>query len=223
MIKDVIKKSEEKMNKTINSLNSELATMKAGRANPTMLDRIQVEYYGSMCPLNQVANVSSPEPRLLVITPWEKPMLKEIEKAILKSDLGINPNNDGTIIRLLVPELTEETRKNLVKNVKKVGEQAKVAIRSIRKDANDKVKNFKKEGTITEDEMKKGEDDIQKVTDKFVKEIDKISREDLGEPKRKCFLCGEEAVSCGRSRKHSVYELTSSIKEKILKYKNSKN
>ena len=100
MIKDVIKKSEEKMNKTINSLNSELATMKAGRANPTMLDRIQVEYYGSMCPLNQVANVSSPEPRLLVITPWEKPMLKEIEKAILKSDLGINPNNDGTIIRL---------------------------------------------------------------------------------------------------------------------------
>ena len=101
-------------------------------------------------------------------------MLKEIEKAILKSDLGINPNNDGTIIRLLVPELTEETRKNLVKNVKKVGEQAKVAIRSIRKDANDKVKNFKKEGTITEDEMKKGEDDIQKVTDKFVKEIDTI-------------------------------------------------
>ena len=174
MIKDVIKKSEEKMNKTINSLNSELATMKAGRANPTMLDRIQVEYYGSMCPLNQVANVSSPEPRLLVITPWEKPMLKEIEKAILKSDLGINPNNDGAIIRLLVPELTEETRKNLVKNVKKVGEQAKVAIRSIRKDANDKVKNFKKEGTITEDEMKKGEDDIQKVTDKFVKEIDTI-------------------------------------------------
>lgn len=174
MIKDVIKKSEEKMNKTINSLNSELATMKAGRANPTMLDRIQVEYYGSMCPLNQVANVSSPEPRLLVITPWEKPMLKEIEKAILKSDLGINPNNDGTIIRLLVPELTEETRKNLVKNVKKVGEQAKVAIRSIRKDANGKVKNFKKEGTITEDEMKKGEDDIQKVTDKFVKEIDTI-------------------------------------------------
>ncbi|PWX46351.1 ribosome recycling factor [Clostridium perfringens] len=174
MIKDVIKKSEEKMNKTINSLNSELATMKAGRANPTMLDRIQVEYYGSMCPLNQVANVSSPEPRLLVITPWEKPMLREIEKAILKSDLGINPNNDGTIIRLLVPELTEETRKNLVKNVKKVGEQAKVAIRSIRKDANDKVKNFKKEGTITEDEMKKGEDDIQKVTDKFVKEIDTI-------------------------------------------------
>ncbi|HAT4242517.1 ribosome recycling factor [Clostridium perfringens] len=174
MIKDVIKKSEEKMNKTINSLNSELATMKAGRANPTMLDRIQVEYYGSMCPLNQVANVSSPEPRLLVITPWEKPMLKEIEKAILKSDLGINPNNDGTIIRLLVPELTEETRKNLVKNVKKVGEQAKVAIRSIRKDANDKVKNFKKEGAITEDEMKKGEDDIQKVTDKFVKEIDTI-------------------------------------------------
>lgn len=174
MIKDVIKKSEEKMNKTINSLNSELATMKAGRANPTMLDRIQVEYYGSMCPLNQVANVSSPEPRLLVITPWEKPMLKEIEKAILKSDLGINPNNDGTIIRLLVPELTEETRKNLVKNVKKAGEDAKIALRSIRRDSNDKIKALKKDGELTEDEVKKAEDNIQKSTDKFVKEIDKL-------------------------------------------------
>ena len=174
MIKDIIKNAQEKMNKTISVLNSDLSTMKAGRANPTMLDRINVDYYGSPCPLNQVANISAPEPRMLVITPWEKPMLKEIEKAILKSDLGINPSNDGTIIRLLVPELTEETRKNLVKNVKKAGEDAKVALRSIRRDANDKVKNLKKDNTISEDEMKKAEDDIQKITDKFVKEIDAV-------------------------------------------------
>ena len=174
MIKDIIKNLQEKMTKTISVLNSDLSTMKAGRANPTMLDRINVDYYGSPCPLNQVANISAPEPRMLVITPWEKPMLKEIEKAILKSDLGINPSNDGTIIRLLVPELTEETRKNLVKNVKKAGEDAKVALRSIRRDANDKVKNLKKDNTISEDEMKKAEDDIQKITDKFVKEIDAV-------------------------------------------------
>ncbi|SHE63086.1 ribosome recycling factor [Clostridium fallax] len=174
MIKDVMKKCEEKMNKTLSVLESDLSTMKAGRANPTMLDRIQIDYYGSMCPLNQVANISSPEPRLLVITPWEKTMLKEIEKAILKSDLGINPTNDGAIIRLLVPELTEETRKTLVKTVKKTGEEAKVAIRSIRRDGNDKIKNLKKDGDISEDEIKKAEEDIQKLTDKYVKEIDKV-------------------------------------------------
>lgn len=174
MVKEIIQKLQEKMNKTISVLKSDLSTMKAGRANPTMLDRVQVEYYGSMCQLSQVANISSPEPRLLVITPWEKPMLKEIEKAILKSDLGINPNNDGSVIRLLVPELTEETRKNLVKNVKKTGEDSKVAIRSIRKDANDKIKALKKDSSISEDEAKKAEDDVQKITDNFVKEIDKI-------------------------------------------------
>lgn len=174
MVKDIMKKSEEKMKKTLSVLVSDLATMKAGRANPTMLDRIQIDYYGSMCPLNQVANISSPEPRLLVITPWEKPMLKEIEKAILKSDLGINPTNDGSVIRLLVPELTEETRKNLVKAVKKTGEEAKVAIRSIRRDGNDKIKNLKKDTELSEDSIKKAEEDIQKITDKYVKEIDKI-------------------------------------------------
>lgn len=174
MIKDIIKTLEEKMKKSIAVLSSDLATMKAGRANPTMLDRIHVDYYGSMCALNQVANISSPEPRLLVITPWEKSMLKEIEKAILKSDLGINPSNDGSIIRLLIPELTEETRKNLVKNVKKAGEDTKVAIRSIRRDANDKIKALKKESDISEDQIKKAEDDIQKITDNFVKEIDKM-------------------------------------------------
>lgn len=172
MVKDIIKKSEEKMNKTIAKLNSDLSTMKAGRANPTMLDRVQVEYYGSMCPLSQVANVSAPEPRVLMITPWEKQILKDIERAILKSDLGLNPSNDGSVIRLVIPELTEETRKALVKNVKKAGEDAKVAIRSIRRDANDKVKAMKKDGDISEDDVKKAEDQIQKVTDSFVKKID---------------------------------------------------
>ncbi|SHK33053.1 ribosome recycling factor [Clostridium cavendishii DSM 21758] len=174
MIKDIIKTLQEKMNKSKAVLNSDLSTMKAGRANPTMLDRIQVDYYGSLCPLAQVANVSAPEPRILMITPWEKSLLKEIEKAILKSDLGINPSNDGTVIRLVVPELTEETRKNLVKNVKKTGEDTKVAMRAIRRDANDKLKALKKDGEISEDELKKAEEDVQKITDNFVKEVDSI-------------------------------------------------
>ena len=174
IIKDIINNSEEKMKKTISVLNSELSTMKAGRANPTMLDRIQVEYYGSLCPLNQVANVSAPEPRVLMITPWEKPLLKDIERAILKSDLGLNPSNDGSVIRLIIPELTEETRKNLVKNVKKTGEDAKVAVRSVRRDANEKIKALKKDSDISEDEIKKGEDQVQKITDSYVKEIDNI-------------------------------------------------
>ena len=173
-MKAIIKNSEEKMTKTISKLQSDLATMKAGRATPSMLDRVQVEYYGSLCPLSQVANVSAPEPRVLMITPWEKPLLKDIEKAILKSDLGLNPSNDGSVIRLIVPELTEETRKALVKNVKKTGEEAKVAVRSIRKAANDKIKALKKDGEISEDEIKKGEDDVQKKTDAFVKQIDAI-------------------------------------------------
>ena len=174
MVKDIIAVAEEKMQKTVSVLKQDLLTLKAGRANPTMLDRISVDYYGSPCPLNQVANVSAPEPRMLVITPWEKTMLKEIEKAILKSDLGINPSNDGSIIRLLVPELTEETRRNLVKNVKKVGEDAKVAIRSIRRDANEKIKNLKKDNHISEDELKKAEESVQKKTDQYIKEIDSL-------------------------------------------------
>lgn len=174
MIKDIIAKSEEKMNKTISVLKSDLATLRAGRANPTMLDRVKVDYYGSLCPLSQVANVSAPEPRVLVISPWEKSLIKEIEKAILTSDLGINPSNDGSVIRLVVPELTEETRKNLVKVVKKTGEEAKVALRSIRRDANDKIKALKKDGEITEDELKTGEDKVQKIVDTFVKEVDTI-------------------------------------------------
>ena len=174
MIKDIIQKAEEKMKKTISVLKSDLSTMRAGRANPTMLDRIQVDYYGSPCPLNQVANIAAPEPRVLVISPWEKSLMKEIEKAILSSDLGINPSNDGSVIRLVVPELTEETRRNLVKNVKKTGEEAKVALRSIRREANDKIKALKKDGEITEDELKNSEEKVQKIIDSFVKEVDTI-------------------------------------------------
>ena len=167
MIKDVLNTAESKMKKTISVLTSDLTTLKAGRANPKMLDRIQVEAYGGLCPIEQVGNISAPEPRMLVITPWDKSLLKDIEKAILKSDLGINPSNDGSIIRLLVPELTEETRKNLVKNVK-------VAVRSIRRDANEKIKALKKDGHISEDEVKKGEESVQKKTDQYVKEIDSL-------------------------------------------------
>lgn len=174
MIKDIISKADEKMKKSISVLKSDLSTLKAGRANPTMLDRIEVEYYGSMVPVNQVSNISAPEPRVLMITPWEKSTLKDIEKAILKSDLGINPSNDGSVIRLVVPELTEETRRNLVKTVKKYGEDTKIAIRSIRRDANDKIKALKKDSDLSEDEMKKSEEDIQKITDAYVKEVDKV-------------------------------------------------
>ncbi len=173
-MKEITKTAEEKMSKTINVLKKELASMKAGRANPSMLDRIEADYYGTMTPLNQLANISSPESRVLLITPWDKNSLKNIEKAIQKSDLGINPSNDGIVIRLVIPELTEETRKNIVKNVKKSGEEAKIAIRSIRRDCNDKIKALKKDNDLPEDEIKKGEDEIQKKTDNFIKEVDKV-------------------------------------------------
>src|SRR3712207_6812162 len=150
-MKEIVSTANEKMQKTINVLKKDLASMKAGRANPAMLDKIEVEYYGSVTPLNQLANVSVPEARILQIQPWDKSSLKDIEKAILKSDLGLNPSSDGNIIRLIIPELTEETRKNLVKNVKKSGEEAKIAIRSIRRDSNDKLKNLKKESDISEE------------------------------------------------------------------------
>lgn len=174
MLKDIINSTDEKMKKTISVLKKDLSTMKAGKANPTVLDRIEVDCYGSTVPINQVANISAPEPRLLLIQPWDKSTIKSIEKAILTSDLGLNPSNDGSVIRLLIPELTEETRKNLVKTVKKTGEEAKIALRSIRKESNNKVKALKKEGHISEDECKKTEDNIQNEIDKFAKEIDNI-------------------------------------------------
>lgn len=172
MINDLLKVLEEKMGKTLRNLDAELATLKVGRANPTMLDRIEVEYYGSMVPISQVANVSVPEPRILMITPWEKSALKAIEKAINMSDLNLNPNNDGSVIRLVIPELTEETRKNTVKVVGKRAEEAKVAIRSIRRDTIEKIKSMKKE--ISEDEVKKAEEDVQKKVDDYIKKVDKI-------------------------------------------------
>lgn len=173
MIKEIEKSMQEKMEKTLNVLKHELSTLRAGRANPTLLDRITVEYYGTQTPLNQLANIAAPEPRVLTISPWDSKIIPSIEKAIQKSDLGINPSNDGKIIRLIVPQLTEERRKELVKVVKKLGEDSKVAIRNIRRDANDQLKKLKKDGKITEDEFKKSEDDTQKVTDKYIKETDK--------------------------------------------------
>ena len=163
---------EEKMKKTMANLDSELATIRAGRANPNVLNKIMVDYYGSPTPIQQVANVSVPEPRMIQIQPWEKSMVKVIEKAIQTSDLGINPANDGSSILLVFPELTEERRKELVKDVKKKGEAAKVAIRNIRRDGNDAFKKLKG-SDVSEDEIKDMEDDLQKMTDKFVKEVDK--------------------------------------------------
>ena len=163
---------DEKMQKTIHALDTELASIRAGRANPNVLNRIMVDYYGTPTPIQQVANVSVPEPRMIQIQPWEKSMLKVIEKAIMVSDLGINPTNDGTAVRLIFPELTEERRKELVKDVKKKGEAAKVAIRNIRRDGNDAFKKLKG-SDVSEDEIKNLEDELQKMTDKYVKEIDR--------------------------------------------------
>ena len=163
---------EEKMKKTMGNLDGELGAIRAGRANPNVLNKIKVDYYGTPTPIQQVANVSVPEARMIQIQPWEKNMLKVIEKAIQVSDLGINPTNDGTMIRLVFPELTEERRKELVKDVKKKGEAAKVAIRNIRRDENDMLKKLK--GTdVSEDEIKDMENELQKLTDKYVKEADK--------------------------------------------------
>lgn len=167
--------ANEKMGKSVNSLLKEYATIRAGRANPAVLDRLQVEYYGSPTPINQVAAVSVPEPRTILIAPWDKSVLRDIEKAILTSDLGLNPQNDGTTIRLNFPPLTEERRKELVKSVFKYGEDAKVAIRSIRRDAMDKLKDLKKKSEITEDDLKNAEKKMQDMTDKFCKEIDDLA------------------------------------------------
>ncbi|MDY5846294.1 MAG: ribosome recycling factor [Bariatricus sp.] len=163
---------EEKMAKTLKNLDGELAAIRAGRANPNILNKLTVDYYGTPTPIQQVANISVPEARMIQIQPWEKKMIKEIEKAILMSDIGINPSNDGTVIRLVFPELTEERRKELVKDVKKKGEAAKVAVRNIRRDGNDAFKKLKG-SDVSEDEIKDMEEDLQKVTDKYIKEVDK--------------------------------------------------
>ena len=165
---------EAKMKKSISVLNSDLASIRAGRANPSILDKVTVEYYGVATPLTQIGNVSVPDPRSIFIQPWDASILKEVEKAILASDIGITPNNDGKSLRLNFPPHTEERRKELVKGIHKKGEDSKVAIRSIRRDAMDAFKNDKKNGELTEDDLKNIENDVQKLTDKFVKEIDVI-------------------------------------------------
>ena len=166
---------EEKMNKTISVFEENLAEIRAGRANPAILNKIKVEYYGTPTPINQVAGISVPEARVILIQPWDASVLKEIEKEILKSDIGIHPNNDGKVIRLVFPELTEERRKEIVKDLKELKEEAKISIRAIRRDGMDEFKAKQKAGEITEDELRGAEDSIQKITDKKVEKIDQIS------------------------------------------------
>ena len=165
---------ESKMDKTISVLKEILSEIRAGRANPAILNKVSVEYYGTPTPINQVAGISIPEARLIVIQPWDASILKEIERAILAADIGINPNNDGKVIRLAFPELTEERRKELVKEIKKMAEESKVAIRAIRRDAIDKAKTMQKNSEITEDDLRNAEETVQKLTDKKIEEIDKI-------------------------------------------------
>ena len=171
---DVHKQLEAKMTKTIDALKHEYTTIRAGRANAQMLDKVRVDYYGSLTPINQMAAISVPEPRTLMINPWDKSSMAEIEKAIRNSDLGLNPTSDGDVIRINVPALTEERRKELAKKAHKVGEEFKVRLRNERRDANDKFKKMEKDGEITADELKKAQEDVQKTTDKYVKEIDTL-------------------------------------------------
>lgn len=174
MVNDIIQDSEARMIKAIEHLVADYAVMRAGRANPAMLEKIMVKYYGALTPLTQMANVSAPEARLLVIQPWDKSSIIEIEKAIMKSDLGVNPSNDGNVIRVAIPQLTEDRRKDLAKVAKKRAEEAKVAIRNIRREANDTLKSAEKDKLVSEDECKKGQDSVQKMTDKYTKDIDAV-------------------------------------------------
>jgi ribosome recycling factor len=174
MISDLMNETEERMQKAVEALSRDLKTLRVGRATPGLLDKVTVDYYGTPTPLNQLANISAPEPRLLVIQPWDKSVMKDVEKALLKSDLGLTPNNDGAIIRLSIPELTQERRRDLVKVLKKKAEEGRVSVRNIRREANDGVKDLEKSKDISEDDSRRTLDDIQKLTDKFVKEVDLV-------------------------------------------------
>ncbi|MBO4471738.1 MAG: ribosome recycling factor [Clostridia bacterium] len=174
MLQDIINNAKEKMKKSCEVYERDMMSLRAGRANPKLLDRIMVDYYGTPTPIPQIGNISSPEPRLLVIAPWEPKMIPQVEKAIQKSDLGLNPSNDGKIVRLVFPELNEERRKDLTKVASKGAEETKVAIRSIRRDAIEQIKKLKKNSEITEDDQRDAEEDMQKLTDKAVKEVDEI-------------------------------------------------
>jgi len=174
MINEIKQDAEERMKKTIGVLKKEFASMRAGRANPAILEKVQVDYYGVPTPINQMANINAPEARLLLIQPWDKSTIPNIEKAILKANLGLNPASDGTVIRIAIPQLTQERRKELVKVIKKKAEEAKVGIRNIRRDANDEFKSLEKDKEISEDENKKAQNDVQKITDKHIAQIDKV-------------------------------------------------
>lgn len=174
MAQEVYKDAEDRMEKAVAALKRDLSTLRAGRATPSLLDKVSVDYYGSTMPINQLANISVPEPRLLVIQPWDKKAVAEIERAIMKSDLGLTPTSDGSVIRLAIPQLTEERRKELVKVSKKKTEDGRVAVRNIRRDANDELKRKEKGGELTEDELHKAQDDIQKLTDKYIEEVEKV-------------------------------------------------
>jgi len=173
----VMNETKERMEKAIGAYQRELATVRAGRANPSLLDKVTVEYYGAQTPLNQIASITVPEARMLLITPYDKTALGDIEKAIQKADLGITPSNDGNIIRITIPPLTEERRKELAKLVKKYSEDAKVAVRNIRRDANDDLKKLEKNGEMTEDELRSSTEDVQKLTDEYVSKIDEITKD----------------------------------------------
>lgn len=172
MVKEIIANHEVRLEKSIAALKREFGSLRAGRATPSLLDKVMVDYYGTPTPVNQVAKVSVPEPRMIMIQPWEKGLMHDIEKAIMKSDLGLSPNSDGTAIRLSIPQLTQERRQELVKTVGKKAEEAKVAIRNIRRDGNDAIKKLEKEKEITEDESKKGQESVQKLVDRYIKNVD---------------------------------------------------
>lgn len=177
MPQSILKDMEERMSKAIHTLKKDLATLRTGRATPAILDKVVVDYYGSPTPISQLASINAPEPRLLLIQPWDKSALKDIDKAIQQSDIGLTPSNDGSVIRIVVPPLTEERRKDLVKVAGKHGEETKVAIRNIRRDANEDIKKLEKSGTISEDESRRHQESIQKTTDKFIAEVDKVVKE----------------------------------------------
>lgn len=174
MTEQLFQEAEDKMKKVVEAMKKDVASIRAGRANPALLDKVQVDYYGTMTPVNQLASISAPEPRLLVIQPWDKTVIASIEKAILKSDLNLTPSNDGTVIRLPIPQLTQERRQELVKLVKKKAEEYRVGIRNIRRESNDEIKSLEKEKNISEDEAKKAQEQIQKLTDEYIKQVDKV-------------------------------------------------
>lgn len=174
MVKEILKETENRMKAVIEATKKDLAAVRTGRANTALLDRVTVDYYGTPTPINQLANISAPEARLLVIQPWDKGVLKDVEKAILKSDLGLVPTNDGAVIRIAIPQLTEERRRELVKLVKKEAEEKRVAVRNIRRDTNEHIKAGEKKGQVSEDDSRRGQEDIQKLTDKYIAEIDRL-------------------------------------------------